>query len=122
MPYTIFQIVNHMIYWQDYILEILAGGQPTVPAHAIDSWPGSEVPQTEAEWNQTVERFLQGVDQAIQLVETSDLEEKLPNWHNKPRLEALRVIPSHNSYHLGQVVLLRRMLGSWPPPGGGDTW
>jgi hypothetical protein len=24
--------------------------------------------------------------------------------------------------HLGQVVLLRRLLGAWPPPGGGDTW
>jgi hypothetical protein len=31
-------------------------------------------------------------------------------------------IRSHNSYHLGQVVLLRRMRGVWPPPGGGLTW
>jgi len=28
----------------------------------------------------------------------------------------------HGTYHLGQVVLIRRMLGAWPPPGGGDTW
>jgi uncharacterized damage-inducible protein DinB len=28
----------------------------------------------------------------------------------------------HNSHHLGQVVMVRRLLGAWPPPGGGDTW
>jgi uncharacterized damage-inducible protein DinB len=28
----------------------------------------------------------------------------------------------HNTHHLGQVVLLRRLLGAWPPPGGGDSW
>jgi len=29
---------------------------------------------------------------------------------------------AHNSYHAGQIALLRRMLGAWPPTGGGDTW
>ena len=28
----------------------------------------------------------------------------------------------HNSYHVGQIILLRRLLKAWPPPGGGDTW
>ena len=28
----------------------------------------------------------------------------------------------HNSYHIGQVVILRRALGIWPPRGGGDSW
>jgi hypothetical protein len=27
----------------------------------------------------------------------------------------------HNAYHFGRIVLLRQMLGNWPP-GGGDTW
>ena len=29
---------------------------------------------------------------------------------------------AHNAYHLGRVVLLRQMMGSWPPPSGGLTW
>jgi uncharacterized damage-inducible protein DinB len=29
---------------------------------------------------------------------------------------------AHNSYHTGQIALLRRAFGFWPPPGGGDTW
>jgi len=29
---------------------------------------------------------------------------------------------AHNSYHTGQIAMIRRMLGAWPPRGGGDTW
>ena len=28
----------------------------------------------------------------------------------------------HNSYHVGQIAMIRRALGAWPPQGGGDTW
>jgi hypothetical protein len=34
----------------------------------------------------------------------------------------LQTIGAHNSYHLGQVVQLRQMLGAWPPASGGLTW
>ncbi len=29
---------------------------------------------------------------------------------------------AHNSYHVGQIAMVRRMLGAWPPRGGGDSW
>jgi uncharacterized damage-inducible protein DinB len=29
---------------------------------------------------------------------------------------------AHNSYHLGQIAMIRRALGAWPPKAGGDTW
>jgi uncharacterized damage-inducible protein DinB len=29
---------------------------------------------------------------------------------------------AHNSYHVGQIALVRQALGVWPPRGGGDTW
>jgi uncharacterized damage-inducible protein DinB len=35
---------------------------------------------------------------------------------------ALWEIVAHNSYHIGQVALLRRQAGAWPPERGGDTW
>jgi uncharacterized damage-inducible protein DinB len=28
----------------------------------------------------------------------------------------------HNSYHIGQITLLLRCFGLWPPPKGGDSW
>jgi uncharacterized damage-inducible protein DinB len=29
---------------------------------------------------------------------------------------------AHNSYHIGQIAMIRRILGAWPPKSGGDTW
>ena len=29
---------------------------------------------------------------------------------------------AHNSYHTGQIALIRRSLGAWPPPTGGEAW
>ena len=29
---------------------------------------------------------------------------------------------AHNSYHIGQIAMIRRALGAWPPRAGGDTW
>jgi hypothetical protein len=36
--------------------------------------------------------------------------------------EQLESLTAHNGYHLGRIVLLRQLLGIWPPPAGGDTW
>ena len=36
--------------------------------------------------------------------------------------EQLESFAAHNAYHFGRIVLLRQMLGSWPPPSDGLTW
>jgi len=35
---------------------------------------------------------------------------------------ALTDTAAHNGYHLGQIVLVRQMIGAWPPEGGAYTW
>lgn len=37
-------------------------------------------------------------------------------------LKELPTLADHNTYHFGQIVSLRRQLGAWPPPSGGQTW
>ncbi len=49
-------------------------------------------------------------------------EDLLADRGGKSVLEILQLIATHNSYHVGQIVSLRRGLGSWPPPRGGLTW
>jgi uncharacterized damage-inducible protein DinB len=29
---------------------------------------------------------------------------------------------AHTSYHVGQIAMIRRVLGAWPPGAGGDSW
>jgi len=112
-PHSIFQIVNHLIFWQEFFLQRLAGED--VPAPEGDPWPWPVVPPDEHSWLDVRDRFLKGLDQAHEVARQDGLEEPLHMWPEKPRMEAVRIIASHNSYHAGQIVLLRRMLGAWPP-------
>ena len=121
-PHTVFQLLNHMIYWQDMFLQRLTGAHAPSPAHAAIGWPGADAPANEAEWLTAVARFNSGLVSVQSLVSVATLDEPLPNWNHRTCGEAIAVTASHNSYHLGQVVLLRRILGAWPPPTGGDSW
>ena len=36
--------------------------------------------------------------------------------------DAIHHVAQHNAHHLGQVVLMRQLMGEWPPPSGGSNW
>jgi uncharacterized damage-inducible protein DinB len=118
-PHSLFQLLNHLIYWQDWVVKWLDGKPPALPKHASRSWPGGVGPANQEEWERAVRRFGEGLEALARGARGSDL---LTKRGQKSRLEMLQTIASHNSYHVGQAVLLREMLGSWPPPSGGLTW
>jgi uncharacterized damage-inducible protein DinB len=121
-PHSVFQLLKHMIYWQDLFLGRLTGASAPSPAHAAEGWPGPDSPTTEMEWQSTVDRFNQGLAAVQACVSVETLEEALPNWNHRTQAEAIAIAAAHNSYHIGQIVIIRRILGAWPPPTGGDTW
>ena len=118
-PHSIFQLLNHMSYWQDWVVKWLDGGNPGVPKHASGGWPGSPAPGNAREWQQAVRGFRSGLQK---LDRQSRQAELLATRGEHSRLGMLQALAGHNSYHAGQVVLLRQMLGAWPPPSGGVTW
>jgi uncharacterized damage-inducible protein DinB len=118
-PHSVFEIVNHLVYWQDFSVAWLDGERVATPEHAAQSWPGDMAPQSEQEWSERVGEFERGFKALEERIETLDpFEERGP----KTVLEIIQLIASHNSYHIGQISLIRRMLGAWPPPAGGATW
>lgn len=119
MPYTIYQLVKHMHYWQQFMLDHVEGRKPQMPASVSESWPVETAPQDEAAWQEDIRSFLSGIDQAVSIAETAQLNDPLLHFPGETKGGLLRNIASHNSYHLGEIVLLRRFYGAWPPPGGG---
>ena len=121
-PHSLFQLLNHLIYWQNWVVDWLDGKEPPLPTKAPSSWPGDSSPASAEEWQQTVKAFAKGLDAMNLRTRKADPLAEPGKGIRKSRLEMLHTIASHNSYHLGQAVLLRRMLGTWPPPSGGLTW
>ncbi len=84
-----------------------------------ESWPEEECPSSEEEWKQTIQYFLQGIEQACTIAQTVQVDKPLESWPGETPGGVLRNIASHNSYHLGEIVLIRRLFSAWPPPTGG---
>ena len=118
-PHSVFELLKHMTFWQDGVLEWLGGGSPQMPEHASGSWPESSAPRTRAEWLRAVRRFQTGL---AELEEAATRAGSSRRGGSKSELQMLADVAAHNSYHAGQVAVLRQLLGKWPPPSGGFTW
>lgn len=123
-PHTIFQLIEHMIYWQNIFLNDVYKTDFVKPEHASDGWTANEAPADEKELKQSIENFLKGIEDAKQYVKNIDENSRTIERGeiNLDVYDVLHSLASHNSYHLGQVVILRHIFGAWPPPSGGMTW
>lgn len=118
-PHTICAVVRHLVYWHDFALAWLRGEKEPTPEHDVESWPGPSAPESDEEWAALVVRYREGHARIVDIAAKEDPFERLGKFH---RLNLLLLIANHDSYHAGQVALMRRALGAWPPPGGGATW
>lgn len=119
---TPWEILCHVLYWQRLLLACLQGETVTWPASADEGWPACAGPRDDAEWVKTVNAFLTGLDQADHILARAPLDVPLTSWPEADGISAAMTLAVHNAYHLGQLVQLRRLMGQWPPPSGGDTW
>jgi hypothetical protein len=126
-PYSIAQIVGHMNYWMDYELRRIGGEAPKYPEHAAGSWPANSLSRDE--WDHVVARFADLLAK-LSVLGKSDVEflnQEVKATHAGDAQVAASVLAvlwqmaAHNSYHIGQIVLLRRMMNVWPEAAG-DTW
>jgi uncharacterized damage-inducible protein DinB len=124
-PHSIADLVFHMNYWMNYELKRIRGEKPNYPEHNAESFP--LMPQ---DWNQLKRDFSWFLAEFRKLAQScrEELDRQLDSIHPGDKqysgtLEAiLWQMVAHNSYHTGQIALLRRALNAWPPPAGGDTW
>jgi uncharacterized damage-inducible protein DinB len=114
----------------DYELRRIRGENPAYPAHAAESWPVDAAPANEPEWKKAIAQFKELLGRLQTLAESApdvlarDVPATHPD-HAKPSSSLLAVLWQtlvHNSYHVGQIAMLRRALDAWPPSGGGDSW
>ena len=129
-PHSIGQLVFHMNYWMNYDLRRVRGERPKYPEHNAESFPAAPSPRDDEDWNQLRRDFAWFLAEHARLAGSSraELEREIEATTARHRelastLEAvLWQTVSHNSYHVGQIAMIRRMLGVWPPKAGGDTW
>jgi len=129
-PHSIGQLVFHMNYWMDYELRRIRGERPAYPEHSSESFPPAPSPRGAQDWDWLRKRFASLLADFTELANSSqeEMQRQIEPVHEGDTklagtLEAvLWQMVAHNSYHVGQIAMIRRALGVWPPRGGGDTW
>lgn len=125
-PHSIAELVFHMNYWMDYELRRVRGEKPAHPEHNSESFPSPGAAFSSEDWNSLRTSFAQLLADFVALAKSSEgnMQRQVESLHERDKqiastLEAsLWQVVVHNSYHVGQVVMLRQALRAWPPRGG----
>jgi hypothetical protein len=112
MPHTAWQLLEHMRIALSDILEFSRNQQHKSPKWPDEYWPKSEVPPDEKAWEASISA-LRSDTQALEALisdPSQDLFKPIEGGSGQTLLREAIVAGSHNSYHLGQLVFLKKAL------------
>jgi hypothetical protein len=109
------EILEHMRIAQQDILEFSTNPKYVAPTWPDDYWPKSPKPPNDKAWARSVRAFQADLDAMRKLVgaESTDLYAPIPHGDGQTVMREALLIADHNAYHIGELVLLRRLLGAW---------
>jgi hypothetical protein len=115
LPYSAWQLLEHLRIAQWDIVEFSRDAKHVSPDWPSGYWPGSDAPPEPAAWDKSVAAFRRDFKRMEKLVSDPkvDLHAKIPGGHGHTILREALLLADHNSYHLGQLLILRRLLGAW---------
>ena len=115
-PHSPWQLLEHLRIAQEDIYDFCVNPNYTEMKWPDDYWPASE-PPTATAWDESVAAYRRDNDKMKDLVRSQpDLFARIPHGTSPHQtyLRAVLLVANHAAYHLGQLVLVRRMLGIWP--------
>jgi hypothetical protein len=85
------------------------------PEFPAGYWPAGDAPPDGPSWDRAVNEFRRDLQAMMDLVAdpSKDLVAPIPHGQGQTILREALLVADHNSYHLGQLVTVRRLLGAW---------
>lgn len=113
LPYSAWELLEHLRIAQWDILEFMVNPHYQEPTWPADYWPAE--PGSREAWQRSLEAFGDDLETicALALDPKTDLYAKIPHGSGQTYLREFLLVADHNAYHLGQMVMLRRLLGAW---------
>ncbi len=109
-PHSAWELVEHMRIAQHDILEFSQNPDHKSPKFPEGYWPATAVPPDASAWDKTVKAFERDAKELAKLIETGDLFTAFAHGDGQTLLREALITATHNSYHLGELVFLKRML------------
>ena len=113
--HSLWELLEHMRIAQWDILEFSRNPSHKSPDWPSGYWPGSPAPPDGKAWDKSLRAFRRDLKAMCELVAdpSTDLDAKIPDGDGQTILREALMLADHNSYHLGALILVRRLLGCW---------
>lgn len=116
-PYTPWHLVEHIRISQWDILEYIRNPQHVSPSWPEGYWPDRSAQADAADWERSIQSFhsdLQAIQEMVADAKV-DLFAPIPHGYGGHTIlrEAL-LVADHNAYHVGELAILRQVMGAWP--------
>ncbi|MFX0117309.1 MAG: DinB family protein [Candidatus Hodarchaeota archaeon] len=115
VDYSCWELLYHIVFWQETIIKQIKG--ETLDWDELEkkgNWPSEQSMQDDSNFHKLQTRFHSGIEEAQNLLAKTDFTKIATGWPELSVIKLFLVFLQHTSYHLGQIVAIRKCLSNWP--------
>lgn len=115
LPYSPWQLLEHIRLAQRDILDFCRDSNYSAPRWPDDYWPVSPIPPDPKAWMSSVAAFRSDLESLRRMLRdpATDLSAEIPHGQGQTYLREILLVADHTAFHLGELVVVRRLLGIW---------
>ncbi|MGB2625317.1 MAG: DinB family protein [Candidatus Acidiferrum sp.] len=114
LPHSAYQLVEHLRIAQWDIVEYALNPNHKSPSFPDGYWPNSPEPPDAKAWDKSIATFRADRKKLVAALKKHDIFAPIRHANNQSLASKTILLLDHNAYHLGQIILLRRLLDVWP--------
>ena len=115
VPYTLWQLLEHIRMAQWDILEFIRNPQYVSPPWPEGYWPVESVQADEVAWEKTLVSFRADLQSLLIMVSDSEvnLYSPIPHGNGQNILREILVVADHSAYHISEFATFRQVMATW---------
>ena len=107
--HCIWDLLHHIVTWQEVVIDSITDKEIDWDnINQNQNWPTNETKNKDENFNKLLARFKNDLQRIKDLIKTVDFSKPIASWDDNPVMQALMVAITHNSYHFGQIMALKR--------------
>jgi uncharacterized damage-inducible protein DinB len=109
------ELVEHLRITQHDILDFCGNKDYEEMEWPRDYWPPTPAPPSPSAWDESVGQFKRDRESLQQMASDPNVEltARIPHGNGQTYMRELMLVADHSAYHVGQLVLVRQLLGIW---------
>ena len=114
-PHSVWELVEHIRLAQRDILDFCVNPDYEEQNWPADYWPATPAAPSAKAWNDSIAAYHADVERLQRLVRDPDFDlfAAVPWGNGQTHIREVMLVFDHTAYHVGQIVLVRRLLGAW---------